>query len=302
MKATCIINNYNYGELLKEAIQSCLEQTRKFDEIIIVDDGSSDNSVEIIQKYIDAQRNIKLIAKSNAGQLSCFDIGFKASTGDIIFFLDADDTYAATYLETALNFYKENPACEFLFCGRKEFGLSDNRLRSHNKDTDYGYTLLLTYITHAWIGAPTSAISLRRSLLCKILPLPLWSDWITRADDCIIVGASLAGGRKRYMDKLLVNYRIQGNNYFAGRKFTFEQKYKNFLATDRMYQFFSKRYWLNSLMENYLYREFRAIPNPDYYQVRKYIEAGKKANITFLKKISNIMKIIYYFFRLKVKK
>ena len=45
MKATCIINNYNYGELLKEAIQSCLEQTRKFDEIIIVDDGSSDKSV-----------------------------------------------------------------------------------------------------------------------------------------------------------------------------------------------------------------------------------------------------------------
>ena len=302
MKATCIINNYNYDKFLEEAIQSCLEQTRKFDEIIIVDDGSSDNSVKIIHKYIDEQSNIKLIAKSNAGQLSCFDVGFKASTGDIIFFLDADDTYAATYLETALNFYNENPSCDFLFCGRKEFGLSNRVIREKSQDTDYGYTLLLTYITRAWIGAPTSTISLKRSLLCKILPLPLWSDWITRADDCIIVGASLAGGYKMYMDQLMINYRVHGNNYFAGRKFTFGQQYKHFLATDRMYQFFSKKYWLNNLMANYLYREFRTISNPDYHQVRKYIKAVKKSNITFLKKVSNIMKIIYYFFSLKGKK
>jgi glycosyltransferase involved in cell wall biosynthesis len=105
MKTTCIINNYNYAKYVEEAIQSVFDQTVAFDEIIVVDDGSPDNSLEVINANIKNCENAKLIAKRNEGQLSCLNEGFNASTGDLIFFLDSDDLYLPNYLELASNFY-----------------------------------------------------------------------------------------------------------------------------------------------------------------------------------------------------
>ena len=114
MKTTCLINNYNYGHYLAEAVNSVLNQTVKFDEIIIVDDASTDNSQETIAQ-LTRETNIKYIFKpKNQGQLSSFNEGFLAAMGDIIFFLDADDIYDSQYLEKSLDFYKKYSECDFL--------------------------------------------------------------------------------------------------------------------------------------------------------------------------------------------
>ncbi|MGH7801488.1 MAG: glycosyltransferase family 2 protein [Thermodesulfobacteriota bacterium] len=73
-----IINNYNYGRFLKGCIESALNQTYPHTEVIIVDDGSTDNSREIIAKY--RERAI-LILKQNEGQASAFNAGFAVSMG-----------------------------------------------------------------------------------------------------------------------------------------------------------------------------------------------------------------------------
>ncbi|WP_257235813.1 glycosyltransferase family 2 protein [Nostoc sp. 'Peltigera malacea cyanobiont' DB3992] len=62
IKTSCLINNYNYAEFLSEAIDSALNQTVKFDEIIIVDDASTDNSAEIINNFTQVA-NVKSILK-----------------------------------------------------------------------------------------------------------------------------------------------------------------------------------------------------------------------------------------------
>ncbi|MGL5878790.1 MAG: glycosyltransferase family 2 protein, partial [Xenococcaceae cyanobacterium] len=85
-----LINNYNYGKFLPEAIDSALAQTYDRCETIVVDDGSTDNSQEIIASYGD---RIVPIFKTNGGQASAFNAGFAASSGDIICFLDADDVF-----------------------------------------------------------------------------------------------------------------------------------------------------------------------------------------------------------------
>lgn len=83
-----IVTNYNYGKYLPEAIESALSQTYQNKEILVVDDGSTDNSVEIIRKY-----PVKLITKSNGGTASARNAGIKHASGQILAFLDADDVY-----------------------------------------------------------------------------------------------------------------------------------------------------------------------------------------------------------------
>src|ERR687885_1217665 len=87
-----LICNYNYAQYVKEAIDSALNQTYSNTEVIVIDDGSTDNSREIIASYGD---KIIPILKQNSGQASAFNVGFAISKGDIICFLDSDDTFSA---------------------------------------------------------------------------------------------------------------------------------------------------------------------------------------------------------------
>ncbi len=79
--ASILINNYNYGRFLHEAIDSALSQTYPHTEVIVVDDGSTDNSREIIASYED---QIIPVLKENGGQASALNAGFAASRGEIV--------------------------------------------------------------------------------------------------------------------------------------------------------------------------------------------------------------------------
>ena len=84
-----IVNNYNYGRFLGEAIDSALLQEYEPVEVLVVDDGSTDHSTDVIARY--GERIIPVL-KTNGGQASAFNVGIAASHGDIVIFLDADDT------------------------------------------------------------------------------------------------------------------------------------------------------------------------------------------------------------------
>jgi glycosyltransferase involved in cell wall biosynthesis len=83
-----IINNYNYGLFLEQAITSALTQTYSNIEVIVVDDGSTDESRAIIVKF---GEKVVTLMKENGGQASALNAGYALSHGDIIVFLDADD-------------------------------------------------------------------------------------------------------------------------------------------------------------------------------------------------------------------
>ena len=86
--ASVVINNFNYGRYLRDAVDSALRQTYSRLEVVVVDDGSTDSSRKIIAGYGD---RIVLVLKDNGGQGSTFNAGLAASLGDVILFLDADD-------------------------------------------------------------------------------------------------------------------------------------------------------------------------------------------------------------------
>ncbi len=96
MKVSVIIPNYNYSKYVCEAVDSALGQTYQDKEVIVVDDGSTDSSVELLGNYGD---KIRLIAQKNAGVCAARNNGVAASTGELIAFLDADDVWMPEKLE-----------------------------------------------------------------------------------------------------------------------------------------------------------------------------------------------------------
>ena len=109
MRRTCLVSNYNYARFVEESVSSALEQTVPFDEIIVVDDGSDDDSVSKLREKFGRRDNLTIVEKENEGQLSCFNEGFRRSTGDLIFFLDADDAYETCYVEQVSSIFQRNP-------------------------------------------------------------------------------------------------------------------------------------------------------------------------------------------------
>src|SRR5262249_9172120 len=107
--ASIIITNYNYGRFLEQAVESALGQTYPRTEVIIVDDGSTDNSREILAGYA---RHIQVILKQNGGQASAFNGGLRRSGGDVVLLLDADDLLLPTALERAVSLLAEGGAAK----------------------------------------------------------------------------------------------------------------------------------------------------------------------------------------------
>ncbi len=88
LSVSIIIPNYNYESFVGAAIDSALNLDWPKVEVIVVDDGSTDGSANIIRSYGD---KIKAIFQGNGGQLAACNAGFAASQGDIVIFLDSDD-------------------------------------------------------------------------------------------------------------------------------------------------------------------------------------------------------------------
>src|SRR5215208_719446 len=82
-----LISNYNYEGFLREAVNSALNQTYPNVEVVVVDDGSTDNSREVIASY---RERVVPVLKENGGQASACNAGFQVSRGEIAIFLDAD--------------------------------------------------------------------------------------------------------------------------------------------------------------------------------------------------------------------
>lgn len=296
LRTTCLISNYNYASYVGEAIDGALRQTEPFDEIIVVDDGSTDGSLRMLKAQYGQHPCIQIIGKENQGQLSCFNEGFSRATGDIVFFLDADDVYEPDYVQQALDVYRRHRNCDFLFCGRRLFGRKEEVLLNFPEDRDLGYSVVLTAFRHIWIGAPTSCLSMQRHVLNNILPLPFVDEWRVRADDCLIYGASLAGARKRFLAQPLVRYRVHESNHYFGKKAEPSLVYLHRLAVHRLCEYLERKLSYNVLrLAEFHHREFRTIQKPTFTQLMRYSRIGMGAHVSLVRRVSCIAEMISHY-------
>lgn len=114
-KVSIIVPIYNTAKYLPKCLDSIINQTHHNLEIILVDDGSTDNSGKIIDEYAKKDSRIKTIHQQNAGQSTARNVGIAKTTGDYLSFVDSDDQIKSTFVETLLEFYNDNTS--LVSCG-----------------------------------------------------------------------------------------------------------------------------------------------------------------------------------------
>ncbi len=121
LTSSAIIPFYNAGEFIDETLKSIRGQTRKFDEIIIVNDGSSDElSVEKL-KELKKAKDLKIINQKNQGVVKALTNGMKIATSDIVFEQDADDIILPNYVEKFMEVFESDLSVDGVTCGYKSF-------------------------------------------------------------------------------------------------------------------------------------------------------------------------------------
>ena len=115
-KISVIIPNHNYGRYLSQAIESVLTQSYKNIELIVVNNGSTDNSLDILRNY---ENRIRLIDQANLGQSGARNSGLANATGDLVAFLDADDFWESSKLVKQIALISES--AQLVYCGIAPF-------------------------------------------------------------------------------------------------------------------------------------------------------------------------------------
>lgn len=122
---TVVIPNYNYARYLPQTLESVLQQTWPYIEIIVVDDGSSDGSAEILDSYGTCLRWIR---QKNQGVAAARNRGAQEAQGDLIAFLDADDIWLPTKIQRQVERFCADPELGLIHCGLIEFNEQDGDL------------------------------------------------------------------------------------------------------------------------------------------------------------------------------
>ncbi len=107
-KISVIIPIYNTAKYLPACLDSIINQTYKNLEIILIDDGSTDDSSKIINDYAKKDKRIKTVHQENAGQSAARNKGLDLTTGDYIYFTDSDDEIDLTFLEKHIKSFKKD--------------------------------------------------------------------------------------------------------------------------------------------------------------------------------------------------
>lgn len=110
MTLSVIIPTYNRSTLILKTLDSVFNQQLSFDEVIIVDDASTDNTLAVLDEYIADKINIQIVKlKKNSGAQAARNVGIKLSTSDFVILLDSDNTLSPNFVEQVKSKLKDNP-------------------------------------------------------------------------------------------------------------------------------------------------------------------------------------------------
>ncbi|MDQ4121022.1 MAG: glycosyltransferase [Acidobacteriota bacterium] len=230
LTVSVIIPNYNYGRFLPEAIESVLAQTYRNIEIIVVDDGSTDNSIEVLADY--EKKGIKFILQKNRGVGAARNAGANKSSGDLVAFLDADDIWLPQKLEKQIERLLSDNEFGLITCGVKEFDALGKTIAVYAEGKEGWCAEDILLFRQAVTSGPGSSSLLWRRVFEKAggfderKEMHPSEDW----EFCYRV-AQIA--KIAFLPEILVAYRNHGNN---GHLNIPRSEYSMMLAYEKIFQ------------------------------------------------------------------
>ena len=191
---TALVDTYNHEKYIEQALASVLEQGWPAEEleIVVVDDGSTDGTASIVERF--APR-VKLVRKKNGGQASAFNAGFAQARGQIVAILDGDDWWAAGKLAAVAEALEKHPEAAAVGHGYYHYDEDTKETKVRAPAARQLLSLATPETTRAaipaWVFLLPSALTVRRKVLERIMPLP--EEMVFMADTPLQTAAMAMG-------------------------------------------------------------------------------------------------------------
>ena len=298
-----IIPVYNGEKYLSESIESVLKQSYKDTELILINDGSIDNSLEICQRFQKKDKRIKVITQSNQGLSSARNTGIDNSNGEYLFFLDADDILEEDTLEL-MHKSIEKKLDTIVVCNFNKFKKNIVRdekkynygIVNYSKEKYFEEIFLLEKNTYAW-----GELIPKKMMLGIKFPLGKYFEDMATMYKIILQAKEII-----YIEKPLLWYRQHDGSIVSSIS---EKKSKDYIeAVDTMCKYVSEK--IPALKEKskviQCYCKIAVIERENQFQDKSFIVEQKKFvknNVSFAKKQArNLMqKIKFYLYEISPK-
>jgi glycosyltransferase involved in cell wall biosynthesis len=216
MRVSVVVDNHNYERFLRDAIDSARAQEHPDTEVIVVDDGSTDGSRELIAMY---GEDVSPVLKEQGGQASALNAGFRASTGDAVIFLDSDDTLLPGAVGEIVRLFRDRGVVKVHW---PLYEIDDQGRRTGNVrprgSLPTGDIAGLLQHSPEYLTPPQSGTAWSRSFLEAVLPLPERGFESGGADTFLSIQA-IAFGELRAAAEPLGEYRVHSASQWTGRDF-----------------------------------------------------------------------------------
>jgi glycosyltransferase involved in cell wall biosynthesis len=213
-KVSVLIPNYNYGHYLSESIQSVLNQTFTDFELIIVDNCSTDNSQEVISKFLEDKRVRFFKNENNIGLIGNWNKCLEYARGEYIKFLLSDDMFYPQLLEKFVPVMDNHPEISIASCSNEGFGVDSYQWIIPFHFVQDGKKVIYTsLVDRNWLASPTAVIFRRSNLFLGgfrnykwLVDWEMWTRHLT-IGDCYIIPEILCSIRNEGSQETTHIYR-----------------------------------------------------------------------------------------------
>ena len=170
-----LIGNYNYGHYIGRTIDSALSQTYSNLEVIVCDDGSTDDSTDVVRRYAERDARVKLVRQGNAGHPAAYTTAYRHSRGDILCILDSDDLFAPHKVEALVRCFRSGAGIGYVIHPLIMIDGNDTQIQPLTLVDSFEEGFIAEKVIRRggrWRSMTASGISFRRELARFVYPVP----------------------------------------------------------------------------------------------------------------------------------
>ncbi|GHB37169.1 glycosyltransferase family 2 protein [Mongoliitalea lutea] len=211
-----IVTCFNQAHCIENTLESVRSQTYSYWECIVVDDGSTDNSSNIIKEFVNRDDRFSYIYQTNSGVAKARNSGFAKAKGNFINFLDGDDTFLPQKIELQLRVFEDHPKTMICICDHQHYHVSTKKIAYYTFEPIEEFPLKqFLYNWQNGVAFPPHAAMYRRTLW-ESYEIPFAENYHHRSEDWVFnIIVALKQQPYFFLNKILCTYHHDKANYTA---------------------------------------------------------------------------------------